>query len=95
MPVSAAAMTINQMSGDLKQIVADVKAGKGTLGADRTGAAPLVVVPATINAHGVLRSHTVLGMPPVRWRLLAPRHTGSRFPLEGMEALSRRTSFHK
>jgi phospholipid/cholesterol/gamma-HCH transport system substrate-binding protein len=87
---------LNQMSGDLKQIVADVKAGKGTLGAllvDPSVYEDLKVVLGNVERNKALRALVRYSIrrdgaqPGVEVRDPAPNAVGAKKP-DGAEKLS-------
>jgi phospholipid/cholesterol/gamma-HCH transport system substrate-binding protein len=87
---------LNQMSGDLKQIVADVKSGKGTLGAllvDPSVYEDLKVVLGNVERNKALRALVRYSIrrdgtqPGVEVRDPAPNPVGSKKP-DGAEKLS-------
>jgi phospholipid/cholesterol/gamma-HCH transport system substrate-binding protein len=87
---------LNQMSGDLKQIVADVKSGKGTLGAllvDPSVYEDLKVVLGNVERNKALRALVRYSIrrdgaqPGVEVRDPAPNAVGAKKP-DGAESLS-------
>src|SRR6188768_3956290 len=87
---------LNQMSGDLKQIVADVKSGKGTLGAllvDPSVYEDLKVVLGNVERNKALRALVRYSIrrdgtqPGVEVRDPAPNAVGTKKP-DGAEAIS-------